>query len=106
MEPLGKMNAYFPIVNEHISKRNKKATLLSLVIHGRLLIFRQLLDYDSARSRLNKLIAKPSEDPTKLPKVCISLSMHMYRVSIFNYHNRLNKNTMTRRKYSTCSTSN
>ena len=24
MEPLGKMNAYFPIVNEHINKRNKK----------------------------------------------------------------------------------
>lgn len=24
MEPLGKMNAYFPVVNEHISKRNKK----------------------------------------------------------------------------------
>ncbi|EMD37392.1 hypothetical protein CERSUDRAFT_114064 [Gelatoporia subvermispora B] len=51
MEPLGKMNAYFPIVNEHITKRNKK-----------------LLDYDSARSRMNKLIQKPSEDPTKLPK--------------------------------------
>lgn len=51
MEPLGKMNAYFPIVNEHISKRNKK-----------------LLDYDAARSRMNKLIQKPSEDPTKLPK--------------------------------------
>ncbi|EKM54406.1 uncharacterized protein PHACADRAFT_258233 [Phanerochaete carnosa HHB-10118-sp] len=51
MEPLGKMNAYFPVVNEHIGKRNKK-----------------LLDYDAARSRLNKIIAKPSEDPTKLPK--------------------------------------
>jgi hypothetical protein len=24
MEPLGKMNAYFPVINEHISKRNKK----------------------------------------------------------------------------------
>lgn len=24
MEPLGKMNAYFPVVNEHIAKRNKK----------------------------------------------------------------------------------
>ncbi|KAI0757872.1 BAR-domain-containing protein [Irpex lacteus] len=51
MEPLGKMNAYFPIINEHITKRNKK-----------------LLDYDAARSKLNKLINKPSEDPTKLPK--------------------------------------
>ncbi|KAI6134618.1 hypothetical protein EDD17DRAFT_1753547 [Pisolithus thermaeus] len=51
MEPLGKMNAYFPIVNEHISKRNKK-----------------LLDYDAARSKLRKVIEKPSDDPTKLPK--------------------------------------
>ncbi|KAH9949585.1 BAR-domain-containing protein [Amylocystis lapponica] len=39
------------LVNEHINKRNKK-----------------LLDYDSARSKMNKLIAKPSEDPTKLPR--------------------------------------
>ncbi|KII92553.1 hypothetical protein PLICRDRAFT_37321 [Plicaturopsis crispa FD-325 SS-3] len=51
MEPLGKMNAYFPIINEHIAKRNKK-----------------LLDFDSARSKMRKLIDKPSEDPTKLPK--------------------------------------
>jgi hypothetical protein len=26
MEPLGKMNAYFPVINEHISKRNKKVS--------------------------------------------------------------------------------
>ncbi|KAF9010594.1 hypothetical protein BDQ17DRAFT_1397273 [Cyathus striatus] len=50
-EPLGKMCAYFPVVNEHVTKRNKK-----------------LLDYDAARSKLNKLIDKPSEDPTKLPR--------------------------------------
>lgn len=50
-EPLGKMCAYFPIVNEHIAKREKK-----------------MLDYDAARSRLRKLIEKPSEDPTKLPR--------------------------------------
>jgi len=50
-EPLGKMCAYFPVVNEHIGKRDKK-----------------LLDYDSARSKLKKLIDKPSEDPTKLPR--------------------------------------
>ena len=52
MEPLGKMNAYFPVINEHISKRNKK-----------------LLDYDAARSKVRKLTDKPSDDPTKLPKV-------------------------------------
>lgn len=28
-----------------------------------------MLDYDSARSKMNKLINKPSEDPTKLPRV-------------------------------------
>lgn len=47
------MCAYFPIVNDTIAKRNKK-----------------LLDYDSARSKVRKLIDKPSEDVTKLPKVC------------------------------------
>ncbi|KXN90977.1 Protein hob3 [Leucoagaricus sp. SymC.cos] len=51
LEPLGKKCAYFPVVNEHITKRNKK-----------------MLDYDSARSKLRKLIDKPSEDPTKLPQ--------------------------------------
>jgi len=50
-EPIGKMNAYFPVVNEHISKRNKK-----------------MIDYDAARSKLRKLIDKPSEDPTKFPR--------------------------------------
>ena len=52
LDPLGKMNAYFPVINEHISKRNKK-----------------LLDYDAARSKVRKLTDKPSDDPTKLPKV-------------------------------------
>jgi bridging integrator 3 len=28
----------------------------------------QMIDYDAARSRLRKLIDKPSEDPTKLPR--------------------------------------
>jgi len=51
LEPLGKMNAYFPVINEHISKRNKK-----------------LLDYDAARSKQRKLVEKPNDDPTKLPK--------------------------------------
>ncbi|TFY75503.1 hypothetical protein EWM64_g8507 [Hericium alpestre] len=51
LDPLGKMNSYFPIINDHISKRNKK-----------------LLDYDSARSKVRKLTDKPSDDPLKLPK--------------------------------------
>jgi len=51
LDPAIKMCAYFPIINETISKRNKK-----------------LLDYDSARSKLKKVVDKPSEDATKLPK--------------------------------------
>jgi amphiphysin len=51
LEPVGKMVSYFPIVNDGISKRNKK-----------------LLDYDAARAKVRKLIDKPSEDPVKLPK--------------------------------------
>lgn len=27
LEPIGKMCAYFPVVNEHITKRNKKVIL-------------------------------------------------------------------------------
>jgi len=51
LEPVGKMCSFFPMINETITKRDKK-----------------LLDYDAARSRLRKLIDKPSEDPTKFPK--------------------------------------
>jgi len=51
MDPCLKMCAYFPIINETIGKRSKK-----------------LLDYDAARSKLKKVIDKPSEDATKLPK--------------------------------------
>lgn len=63
------MNAYFPVVNEHISKRNKKVRSIQLaqnffLIHDR----PQMIDYDAARSKLRKLIDKPSEDPTKLPR--------------------------------------
>lgn len=50
LEPLGKMNAYFPVINDTIAKRNKK-----------------MIDYDSARSKVRKLTDKPTEDPTKLP---------------------------------------
>ncbi|KAG8778644.1 hypothetical protein FRC16_003778 [Serendipita sp. 398] len=50
LDPLGKMNAYFPVINDTISKRHKK-----------------MLDYDSARSKVRKLQDKPSEDTAKLP---------------------------------------
>ncbi|KAJ1036169.1 hypothetical protein NDA18_000035 [Ustilago nuda] len=51
LEPIGKLASYFPEANKIIEKRNKK-----------------LLDYDAARSKHRKLVDKPSDDPTKLPK--------------------------------------
>ncbi|KAF9933780.1 hypothetical protein BGZ67_004151 [Mortierella alpina] len=51
LEPIGRYYAYFPEINEAIRKRNKK-----------------LLDYDSARSKVRKLVERPSEDSTKLPR--------------------------------------
>jgi amphiphysin len=64
------MCSYFPVINDTIAKRNKKAGFMCeiLVTHPELL-FCQLLDYDAARSRMKKLIEKPSDDPNKLPKV-------------------------------------
>ncbi|KAF8739692.1 EXSHypothetical protein, partial [Rhizoctonia solani] len=50
-EPVGKMCSYFPIINDGIAKRNKK-----------------MLDYDASRSKVRKLVDKPSEDATKLPR--------------------------------------
>lgn len=69
------MNAYFPVTNEHITKRNKKVPFLGcphevFFTHSSV---PKLLDYDAARNKLRKLIEKPSEDPTKLPKVRFSL---------------------------------
>jgi bridging integrator 3 len=66
------MNAYFPIVNEHISKRNKKVNIACSVLitdfTNSEFYPEQMIDYDAARSKLRKLIDKPSEDPTKLPR--------------------------------------
>ena len=68
------MNAYFPIVNEHISKRNKKVnfsfSVPSTSTDPRNSDFysTQMIDYDAARSKLRKLVDKPSEDPAKLPR--------------------------------------
>lgn len=54
LEPFGRFCSYFPEVNEAIKRRQKK-----------------LLDYDTQRSKVRKLIDKPSEDPQKLPLVSI-----------------------------------
>jgi len=51
LEPIGRMASYFPIINEAISKRNKK-----------------MLDYDAARAKVRKLVDKPADDATKLPR--------------------------------------
>ncbi|KAF9084614.1 hypothetical protein BGX29_008128 [Mortierella sp. GBA35] len=51
MEPIGRYASYFPEINEAMRRRNKK-----------------LLDYDAARSKVRKLVEKPSEDSTKLPR--------------------------------------
>ncbi|ORX33787.1 hypothetical protein BD324DRAFT_683973 [Kockovaella imperatae] len=51
LEPIGKLNSYFTNTNAAIEKRNHK-----------------MLDYDSARAKVKKLVEKPSDDPTKLPR--------------------------------------
>ncbi|KAI9319049.1 hypothetical protein BX666DRAFT_1922650 [Dichotomocladium elegans] len=51
LEPLARFCAYFPEINEAVKRRHKK-----------------LLDYDSAQSKVRKLIDRPSEDPSRLPR--------------------------------------
>ncbi|CAG8787715.1 6823_t:CDS:2, partial [Gigaspora margarita] len=50
-EPIGRFCAYFPDINEAIKKRDKK-----------------LLDYDSQRAKVRKLVDKPSDDANRLPR--------------------------------------
>lgn len=51
LDPLAKFSGYFPEVNEAVRRRNKK-----------------LLDYDSARAKVRKLVEHPSQDADKLPR--------------------------------------
>ncbi len=51
LEPISRFCAYFPDINECIKKRNHK-----------------LLDYDSMRAKVKKLVEKPDKDVTKLPR--------------------------------------
>ncbi|KAI9183821.1 BAR adaptor protein Hob3 [Blastocladiella emersonii ATCC 22665] len=51
IDPLSRFCEYFPDYNEAIRKRNNK-----------------LLDYDAVRSKHRKLVEKPADDPTRLPK--------------------------------------
>ena len=52
LEPLGRLLGVFPDFNESMKKRHKK-----------------LLDYDMCRSKVKKLAEKPSDDPSKFPRV-------------------------------------
>lgn len=58
LDPLNLFIHHFSEVNEVIKKRNNK-----------------LLDYDAARTKVRKLVDKPSEDPTKLPKVFVGSNL-------------------------------
>ncbi|KAI8977132.1 BAR adaptor protein Hob3 [Mycotypha africana] len=51
IEPLARFCSYFPEINEAIKRRQKK-----------------LLDYDSAKAKVRRLVDRPSEDPQKLPR--------------------------------------
>lgn len=51
LEPVSRFCSYFPEINEAIKKRNHK-----------------LIDYDALRAKVKKLVDKPSDDPTKLPR--------------------------------------
>lgn len=50
-DPISRFCGYFPEVNECIKKRNHK-----------------LLDYDSMRAKVKRLVEKPDKDVTKLPR--------------------------------------
>lgn len=51
LDPITRFCAYFPDINECIKKRNHK-----------------LLDYDSLRAKVKKLVEKPDKDASKLPR--------------------------------------
>ncbi|KAF9363744.1 hypothetical protein BGX34_003392 [Mortierella sp. NVP85] len=51
LEPIGRYSSYFPEINEAIKRRNKT-----------------LVDYDAARTKARKLVEKPTDDGTKLPR--------------------------------------
>ncbi|KAF9932524.1 hypothetical protein FBU30_007963 [Linnemannia zychae] len=51
LEPIGRYYAYFPEINDAIRRRNKK-----------------YLEYDHAKSKVRKLVERPSQDSSKLPQ--------------------------------------
>lgn len=51
IDPISRFCAYFPDINEAIKKRSHK-----------------LMDYDALRAKVKRLVDKPSDDATKLPR--------------------------------------
>ncbi|BFZ56613.1 BAR adaptor protein Hob3 [Savitreella phatthalungensis] len=51
LDPINRFCAYFPDINEAVKKRNHK-----------------LIDFDSQRAKVKKLVDKPSDDASKLPR--------------------------------------
>ena len=87
LEPVGKLNSYYGNINSAIDKRNHKVSdrssynLLPLtrpsisvawlqcgIREGLADETTQMLDYDATRSKVKKMVEKPSDDPTKLPR--------------------------------------
>ncbi|WVO20947.1 uncharacterized protein IAS62_002248 [Cryptococcus decagattii] len=67
LDPIGKLNSYYTNINAAITKRSHKMS-----------------DYDAARAKVRKLVEKPSDDPTKLPR---AQSEHDEARDIFNILN-------------------
>ncbi|SMR56857.1 unnamed protein product [Zymoseptoria tritici ST99CH_3D1] len=81
LEPINRFCAYFPDINECIKKRNHK-----------------MLDYDSMRSKVKKLVEKPDKDPGKLPRTEKETEMVMTASEFFRdssiFDSPSNHNTM------------
>jgi len=67
LEPIGKLNNYYNTINAAIDKRNHK-----------------MIDYDAARAKVKKLVDKPSDDTSKLPR---AQAEHDEAKDIFNILN-------------------
>jgi len=67
LEPIGKLNNYYGTINAAIQKRSHK-----------------MVDYDAARAKVKKLVEKPSDDTSKLPK---AQSEHDEARDVFNLLN-------------------
>ena len=65
LEPVGKLNSYYTAINAAITKRNHKAGQASNTLAR---LTGKMTDYDAARARMKKLVEKPSDDTTKLPR--------------------------------------